>query len=333
MLSPLSRLYELGIRVRNRSFDRGERVERVEARVVSVGNLTAGGTGKTPLVAWLARVLSERELHPSIVTRGYGGRAGAGPLWVSRGDGPLCDAATCGDEPYLLACSLRGVPIVAGADRVAGALAAVAAGARIIVLDDGFQHRRLARDVDLVLLDGRDPFGNGKLIPAGSLREPLTSLGRADVVIVTRSSAEARHPEIEAVVRRHNTEASLLRAGHRATGWVDLRGETSPAPVRAVGFCGIGSPGSFRRDLEKQDLELVHFTAFADHHTYRPRELVQLRQVAAERGAWLATTEKDLARLTDATELADGPPLVALRIEALPYEAEALLESVVAEIQ
>jgi len=328
LLSPLAGLYGLAVRRRNRRYDRPENVHRAGVPVISVGNLTAGGTGKTPLVAWLARALHDAGRRPAIVSRGYGGRAGRGPVWVSRGAGPICDARLSGDEPYLLARAIPEVPIVVGADRVAAARAAAEQEAGVLVLDDGFQHRRLARDLDLVLLDAEHPFGNGHLIPAGLLREPLDSLRRAGVVLITRTSRDARHPETEARIRRHNPAAPILHAGHRPCGWFDAAGNPVPAPRSAVAFCGIGNPDSFRRDLLAAGLSLVHFESFGDHHRYLDRELQRLRRLATENDATLVTTEKDVARLGAEAGSESAPPLHAMRIEAVPYEAERLLQAV-----
>lgn len=290
------------MRARNRWYDRAGRRIRVDAPVISVGNLTVGGTGKTPLVAYLGEELARRGRVPGIVSRGYGGRAGKGPVDVSRGEGPLVDADVSGDEPALLARRLPGARIVVGSDRVAAARRALELGATALVLDDGFQHRRLARDLDLVLLDASNPFGSYLMLPAGRLREPIEGLARADVAIVTRAHRGDRFPIIERVVRNHNPDAPILTAGHRGLGFV--RGsEPVDAPRRAVAFCAIGNPRRFRIDLEALGVEIVEFRAFRDHHRFREREWSALRARAAETGAALVTTEKDRARMEP-----DGPP-------------------------
>jgi tetraacyldisaccharide 4'-kinase len=296
--------------------------------VISVGNLTVGGTGKTPVVAWLCRYLLERGFRPAVVSRGYGGAAGKGPVTVSTGRGPLIGPAVSGDEPYMLARQLAGISVVVGSDRTAGAARAEQLQADAVVLDDGFQHRRLARDLDIVLLDSRDPFGNGSLLPAGILREPKSSLRRADMVILTRCTPGEETGEIEDEVRRFNPEAPVLHSEVGGSGFVDFHGETSPVPSRAVAFCGIGSPGSFRSVLERCGVEIVEFHPFRDHHPYRPEEIERLRRSADAQGAALVTTEKDLARLERIREHAGGGAIVAPRIE-IRFRDPALLETAV----
>jgi tetraacyldisaccharide 4'-kinase len=328
-LVPLLRLAALAyggaIRLRNRRWDRPGHARHAPLPVLSLGNLTVGGTGKTPLAGWLARRLADAGRRPAIVSRGYGGTAGRGPLVVSRGDGPACDAAVCGDEPYLLATRLPGVAVVVGSDRHAGAVAAARMGCDVAVLDDGFQHRRLSRDLDLLLLDASDPFGNGRLLPAGPLREPVASLGRADVVVLTRSGPEESHARIEREVRRHNLSAPIVRAGHRRVGFFDAGGRPAPRPARAVAFCGIGNPGGFRRDLEEEGVDIAGFAAYRDHHRYTQSELQRLVRRAGEASAALVTTEKDRVRIAT---WGDGPEILALRIEAEVFDPETLMRPV-----
>jgi tetraacyldisaccharide 4'-kinase len=289
--------------------------------VLCVGNLTAGGTGKTPMVAWLVRRLQAAGLRPCIVTRGYGGRAGRGPLLVSSGGGPLAGPEVSGDEPVLLARALPGAIVLAGSDRVAAAAAAAAEGADVVVLDDGFQHRRLARDLDLVLLDGTAPFGNGRLLPAGALREPLDALARASAVLVTRCRPDANVAAVAAAAARHAPGLPVLRAGHRRAGFVSAEGEPTEKPARALAFCGIGNPVPFLRDLEEDGVEVAAARIFSDHHPYLPREIHGLERLAARRGATLVTTEKDLVRLPPGQRAR----IVALRIEAVVHDEERLL--------
>ena len=196
----------------------------------------------------------------------------------------------------------------------------------IVILDDGFQHRRLARDLDLVLLDAGNPFGGRRMLPAGMLREPVTGLSRADIVIVTRSGRDERHPEIERVVREHNPTVPILRAGHRVVGFFDADGATMATPDRAVAFCGIGNPGRFRLDVEAQGTKVVRFEARPNHHPYRTEELRELCRHATGEQAALVTTEKDLARLEDTILRSIEVPLLALRIEAEVYDAGLLIQ-------
>jgi tetraacyldisaccharide 4'-kinase len=299
-LAPLAALYGLAVARRNRRFDRGDGVERAPVPVVSVGNLAVGGTGKTPTTAWLASHLRARGRRPAIVTRGYGGRAGSGPLEVSRGAGPIVDALHGGDEPVLLA-TLTSAIVIAGSDRVAGARRAAKLGADVILLDDGFQHRRLARDLDLVLLDAAHPFGNGFLLPAGPLREPPASLRRAGVVVLTRWNGETAPAGIDAPV---------VRARHRAAGFRDAAGREVAPPARAFAFAGIASPEGFFASLSACGVELAGTRSFRDHHPYRDVELASIADGAHRAGAAIVTTMKDLVRLSGRL-----PDAIALHVE------------------
>ncbi len=316
--------YGGAVRLRNRFYDRQALVRRAPIAVVSVGNLTVGGTGKTPLVAWLVRSLEAQGRRPAVVSRGYGGDAGRGPRIVSSGDGPRMGPDRCGDEPFLLARSLPGVPVIVGADRLAGAIVASEIGADVVVLDDGFQHRRLARAFDLVLVDASNPFGNYRLLPAGILREPIAGVSRADAVLITRSRPGESLMVIERVVRRFNPRAPILRAAHRRVGFVDREGKAVSIPRRVVAFCGIGSPATFADDLEREGLDLVALRVFGDHHRYSDDDLRGLSDAARNVGAVLVTTEKDMARLSGDRPLALEVPLAALRIEAEVHDADAL---------
>jgi tetraacyldisaccharide 4'-kinase len=265
--------------------------------------------------------------RPAIVSRGYGGSAGAGPLVVSSGRGPEVGPERCGDEPFLLARRLPRASVIVGADRVAGAREGARDGADIVILDDGFQHRRIRRDVDIVLLDVTDPFGGGSLLPAGRLREPVSALARADVVVVTRCEAETPITTIANRVADVRPDLPVVRAGSRTLGFVSRSGKTAPRPDRVVAFCAIGSPRGFRRALEATGVELVELAEFRDHHAYRERDLAPLIRRARSAGAALVTTEKDLARL----ERPDAPEVdavLALQIQAVLHEPGPVVERV-----
>jgi tetraacyldisaccharide 4'-kinase len=327
-------LFGGAVRLRNRYYDRNGVARRSDLPVISVGNLTAGGTGKTPIVAWLVHHLRDRGHTPAVVSRGYGGRAGAGPHVVSLGRGPLVGPDHCGDEPFLLARALERTVVIVGADRVAGARAAADAGCDVVVLDDGFQHRRLARDLDMVLLDASNPFGNYRLLPAGLLREPVSGLRRADLVMITRSQPGESFPVIERIVRHHNTRAPIVYAGHRPLGFFDAEGQPAPRPARAVAFCGIGNPARFRIDLERAGVDVVTFESWRDHHRFTTDDVRRLERLAARQQAVLVTTEKDLARMQggDVRPRA-GHTLLTLRIEAVVHDPPPALGAIDAVLE
>lgn len=317
--------YGGGMRLRNAWYDRPGASRRATVPVISVGNLAVGGTGKTPLVAWIARDVLGMGLVPAVVSRGYGGTAGPGPLVVSNGEGPRVNARACGDEPHLLARSLPGTIVVVGSDRVEGARAAARAGAGVVILDDGFQHRRLARDLDVVVLDGRAPFDGGHLLPRGSLREPPAGLRRAHVVVLTRLGE--RDPAAGPIhaVKAEGFTGPVVRAGHRSTGFYDVGGALAAAPRRALAFCGIGDPELFRADLAQAGVEPARFQAFRDHHPYTVAAWDALAAEARATGVPLVTTDKDLSRLAAAVGASlSAAPLLVMRIETVLWDAAPL---------
>lgn len=315
-LGALAVPYAAAVQARNAAYDRGLLpVRRAGVPVISVGNLTLGGTGKTPLVAWAARRCLAGGRQPAIVSRGYG---------AARGQ--------TSDEAAELALLLPGVTHVADRDRVAAAAAAVAQGAGAIVLDDGFQHRRLARDLDIVAVDATDPFGCGHIFPRGMLREPLGGLARARAVVLTRADTvepDRRRAIIEKLAARCRPSgprvwAAAAHAPHRLR---TSAGHELPlaavAGRRIVALCGIGNPPAFRHTLERLGAEIVEFRAFPDHHAYTSDDIARLaRLTTAARADLAVTTLKDLVKLPHET-LGDAP-LAALEIaiEFLTGEAE-----------
>ena len=297
-LSPLAWSYGALARAHARS----ARPKRAPVPVVCVGNLTAGGAGKTPVTLSLARRLAARGVHAHVVSRGYGGRA-KGPLRV---DASAHDAARVGDEPLLLA---RAAPTWVARDRAAGAFAAQAAGADAVLLDDGHQNRSLVKDLSLVVVDGAFGFGNGRLLPAGPLREPVAcGLARADAAVLmgeARAGVRALLPPGLEVL-----DARLVPAA----GAEEVRGRA------AVAFAGIGRPEKFFDTLESLPCELLGRHPFADHHRYAAHEVLVLADKAAKLDAVLVTTAKDFVRLP-----AEIRPLVAvLEVEVEWAEVERL---------
>ena len=307
------------VAARDAGFRRGVlRSARVPGHVISIGNLAAGGTGKTPLVALVAGHLTAMGRRVAVLTRGYG-RAERGLRAVGP-DAPEGDWRRIGDEPALLRRALPGVPMVIAADRVAGAREAIRRfGVDTLVLDDGFQHRWLARDVDVVLLDARRPLDNGRLLPCGRLREPPAALGRAHVVVLTADDPTVDWEAAAARVAPWSGGAAMAGAVRVPTCWLDLASGARAAPQalagsRAVAFAGIARPEGFRSLLDGLGVEVVAFLPFRDHHPYRPVDLSTVVAAAGRHGADIAvTTEKDAIRLAGLAR-PDGPPVKVLRI-------------------
>ena len=323
----LSQLYSLAMRVRAWLYRRGViSRRRLRNPVISVGNLTVGGTGKTPFVAYLAGVLKSAGYQPVILSRGYRGKAEHSTLVVSDGRKVLCDAASSGDEPFLLASQLPGVRVAVGKDRHrSGTLVEQDAGDRVVhILDDGFQHLRLKRNLDILLVDATDPFGGGKLLPAGRLREPLAAMGRADLVVITRSHLVGEIADLEAVIRRHNKLTPISYFYHDAVGVFDLKSRKQFRTRafmgrRVIALAAIGNPGLFIQDLEHYQMDVRDQLLFPDHHPYSQSDLDQALESVDEHGAEaLMTTEKDAVRL-QALEFGAGRIFV-LKIEALPED-------------
>jgi tetraacyldisaccharide 4'-kinase len=296
-LAPPSWLYGLGARLHRSVYQRGLlRPAQLPCRVVSVGSLGVGGAGKTPTAAWLASALHARGHRVAIASRGYGRRGDDAVVVVSDGRHVRSRAERAGDEPMLLAAHAPRVPVLVGADRtLVGWRALSAFGAEVLVLDDGFQHHRLHRDVDLALFDGATGFGRGGCLPHGPLREPAGALARADAVGVIDGPLSERD---EARVAKLAPEAFRFRASRRPQLLRALSGQGHDDPSvlarRRVGLLsGLGRPGGLRRTVEALGAEVVAERRFGDHHRYRPSDLAGMRDEAP---LWV-TTEKDALKI------------------------------------
>ena len=273
------------------------RQARLAGPVISVGNLSVGGTGKTPLVARIAEILRDEGLAVAVLSRGYRGRFRGPALLVGDGQRVLCSARDAGDEPVMLARALPGVAVAVGArrDRV-GRWVEARLGPRVHVLDDGFQHLRLARDLDLLCIDALDP--DGRPLPAGRLREFASAAGRADAVLLTH--CDRATPETLARLERRFGPERTFRVQRRFDGFFDLRGRPTPAPRRPFLFCGIASPRRFEEDVRARVGTLAGSAAFADHHAWSPAEIERVFSRGRASGAdALVTTAKDAVRLPE----------------------------------
>jgi len=297
ILVPLSQLYSLVMYLRALAYAAGVFTSyRLARPVISVGNLTLGGTGKTPTVALLARYFIGKGKRVAVLSRGYGGSAGGAIRVVADGRSVLLSPEEAGDEPYLLASSIPGLLLVIGADRYqAGLLAQERFDPDIFILDDGFQHQRLQRDLNLLLLDGQHPFGNGHTLPAGLLREPKSALQRADLVICTRCATDQ--------VPRLPVNVPVCAAAHRLTGVVQLAGGAlQPFGAlqgrKGLAFAGIADPPAFFSALQENGLLLAATFALTDHARYGETEIAALlRQKSACGADYLITTAKDAVKL------------------------------------
>jgi tetraacyldisaccharide 4'-kinase len=293
-------VYRLGVALRHAAYHRGWlKTRRLTRPVVSVGNLSVGGTGKTPLVAFIARALLKRGWIPGILTRGYGRRRGADLLALAPDAHRAPNALEVGDEPAWLARAVPEVPIVICADRYrAGQLAEERFHVGVHLLDDGFQHLALARDVDVVVLDVTQEFSERVLLPAGRLREPCAALERAHIIVISRVELGDPGP-LEEAVRRINPRGKVFHSTTMLCGATDV--ETSrvhpPEELRGkavAAFCGIGNPQAFFADLGAWGFNVVSREAFPDHHVYTEEELSRVSKRARAAGAVaLLSTEKD----------------------------------------
>ncbi len=326
ILLPLSFVYGAVVALRNVFFEKHlYRTASVPVPVISVGNMTTGGTGKTPIVERIASLLQGAGKRVAVVSRGYR-RLSTGFVLVSDGSTITSTADASGDEAYQLAKSLAGVVIITDEDRAHGAMHAVnRLACDVVVLDDGFQHRALRRDLDIVLIDATsDPFSM-PMLPAGHRREPLSGLGRADCVIITKCTAQMDSEAIAKRIGRY-TGAPVFTSSYEPAALVDCRTGGSvdaslPGTQQAVAFCGIGQPDSFKRSLEAFGVRCSSFHAYADHHRYSAQELNDIARKAAGTGAgYVVTTEKDARRLDGVFD--PGVPLVYLKMHAEIHDHE-----------
>lgn len=296
--------YSWIINARNRRFDRGQNVKRVNGFVISVGNLTTGGTGKTPLVCYLAKKLRELDLRVVLLSRGYG----AGQQGVN-------------DEALELESRLPDVPHLQDPDRCKIAEIAIEElASEVLILDDGFQHRKLYRDVDLLVVDATNPFGYGYLLPRGLLRESLQSITRADFVILNRCNAVGKKEvtRIKEKIREVQPEIPIAEAETVPSGLIDYRGNQSPTECvekkKVLAFCGIGNPLGFTKTLADLNVDLIELKEFPDHHRYSREDIQELSTwVEAARDCdWVLCTHKDLVKI-NLGQMA-GKPLFAVMI-------------------
>lgn len=300
-----AKLYELGVRIRVVAYETEHlKSKSLRSTVISVGNITHGGTGKTPMVAYIARYLAEEGHRVAILTRGYS-RKSKGRRALNAGAPSLSDYREYGDEPLMLARALPRVPIVIDRNRYeGGSWAEREFSADALILDDGYQHLALARDLNLLLLDATDPFGGFEMAPFGRLREPLYGLKRADAVIVTRADRPTDQAQMAAIIKYFCGEkvpvmyvySAITHLRHLATGEVYDIQEFAGWNVALL--CGIGNPQAFSADILQTGMGITSEHFFDDHHDYTQEELDRVIESAQREGAdAIVTTEKDAVRL------------------------------------
>jgi tetraacyldisaccharide 4'-kinase len=314
ILAPIGALYGVAVRARLALYRSGaRRTHKTGAPVISVGNITVGGTGKTPLVEWVARVAAKEGRRVCVLTRGYGRADVRKRVLVSDGERVLADVQTGGDEPCLLAEMLRGVAaVVSDAERVEAARwAEEKLKSDLFILDDGFQHLRIARDLDIVTIDATNPWGGGKLLPLGRLREPVKNLSRADLIVLTRSGQSQDIDSLRKQAERLSGGRPVLLSSTRTRAVRPLNASplSEPAQPNALlhnfssqplaAFCAIGNPAAFFDHARGDDGHTLNYTrAFPDHHVYEQADIDSLAVEAKRQGARsLLTTAKDAVKL------------------------------------
>lgn len=319
-LSCLTPIYRFAIRYRNRQFDSGAReIKSVSAKVISIGNITTGGTGKTPMVVWVCQLLSNHSVSVGIVSRGYGAADGE---------------QVKNDEAMELENRLPSVPHVQNRDRVQAAKNCIEENhVEAIVLDDGFQHRRINRDLDIVLIDASNPFGYDRLLPRGLLREPVSSLNRADCVVVTRSE-RVNFPQLEGILGqiKSATKAPVMLSRTKATALIQFSGHRQrldrSGDFKWFAFSAIGNPSAFEDALVEDGFEVVGSCQYRDHHLYTQDDMdaivMQARACGAER---LICTHKDLVKI--GRDEIEGMPVQALLIELEIVDGKQQLEQLI----
>ncbi|MFQ6615604.1 MAG: tetraacyldisaccharide 4'-kinase [Fidelibacterota bacterium] len=327
LLFPLALFYWAMIFWRNLFYAVGFFVSRrLPVPVISVGNLSVGGTGKTPAVIYLARRLTEKGYKVAVVSRGYK-REGTGTVVVSDGEKIQASERTAGDEPYLTARQLPGTPVIVDEIRYRGGMVAVGRfKPDVVILDDAFQHRALERDVDLVLLNSKDSPEDYKLLPYGRLREPWIHLRRADIIFWTKSNLLScdgrRGPDPSLLGRAAQWGVPTFTSTSQPNRLLDAKTEKAVSisrirDTKVFAFCGIADPDSFRQIIQKCGGQIVGFDIFEDHHHYSRTEVENLAAKGESLGAELAvTTEKDVFKVRSWTS--ENVPLFSLGIHFVP---------------
>ncbi len=325
-LHVISSIYGLGVQARLFLYGNGFlKGSRLPCKVISVGNITLGGTGKTPAAEYVARLLRKEGMDVVLLSRGYGGRMRGKLGVVSDGNRLLLSLSEAGDEPYMLAQRLKGIPIIVGRRRdISGRNACARFHPHVAILDDGFQHLGVKRDVDILLVNSLTGFGNGRLFPRGPLREPLAQLSRADLFIMTKVDDLDTCGELEERIKSHKRDAIIFHSTYSPDYLFDLnRGKRLPLGYmrgsRIAALSGIANPAYFRDLLELAGAKVEEEIVFPDHHVYSGRD-IPIIQRAMGRAECIVTTEKDAAKLSGV--LKRGFPILSLSISLKIIEGD-----------
>jgi len=337
LLAAFERVYALGVGLRNQAYDiEALKPVCVSPKVISVGNLTVGGSGKTPFVELVVRKLVPR--RAGILSRGYGGRSGEPIHVVSDGVSLCAPPPMSADEPYMLARRLKGVPVVCAPCREKGAVfMAQRFGLDAIVLDDGFQRRSVHRDLDILLIDASSAFGSALLIPLGMLREPVAGARRADLIVITnaQNAGKGRIESLKNDIRlAAGMDKPIITSGGRVPGFFGIDGSRASAPNGpAFVFCGIANPDRFEESLKAGGVAIAGRMAFADHHQYSNGDIAMISAEADKsKAVAIITTEKDAVRMLNLEFPAGGLTMVYAGYETFIIEGEDLLDTALADV-
>ena len=321
----LSFFYLIIINFRNWLYDHKIFKEiKLSCPVISVGNISVGGTGKTPCVIMLAQMLKKYGFQPAVISRGYGGRNISPANIVSDGDKIILDSETAGDEPSLIANALKGVPVITGTKRrTTGQVAIDKFGADVLLCDDAMQHRQIFRDINLVLLDSKGFQGNYHVLPRGKLREPIKEIRRAGAILLTHADEEVKiDAKIEELIKTE--KIPVFRSIHQPEDIINSD-ESVRKPVselkgkKVSAFCGIANPDSFKKTLLAAQVHLLSFDIFTDHHRYSEKEIEELKTVFIKSDAdYLVTTEKDAMRLQNHSAFLKSLFILRVKMEIKP---------------
>jgi tetraacyldisaccharide 4'-kinase len=326
ILSFAAPVYAIVIRLRNFLYSKGWfKTYKVNAAVISIGNITVGGTGKTPLVVWVCKFLEQKNIQCAILTRGYKTHQHK--------------RASSIDEPAIFIESCPQASVIVNPDRVAGAAEAINKfGAKALIMDDGFQHRRLHRDIDIVTIDATCPLGYGRMLPAGLLREPVAALKRVDAVVITRCDqvSEAELSKLEEKIRQVNSEVIIARSIHKPICAKSINGKEIGIEQlkgkKIFAFCGIGNPQAFLDTIKNIGAEVVGFKIYDDHHHYSSDDATNIYKLANNLKAELIlTTQKDRTKIPVSEFIKKDIPMAYLVVEANFISGEDKLKGLIEE--